>query len=164
MAKKVLIPVAVAVIAATAGIATALAEDSPSVPQAPEGEAFFPAQAPPRARHIFTAQVVTRTEAARARYVSIDHHCWGAIFAKRSNRVITRLAATEATFPEGAAIPAVEVLSFKIPAKVGRPATTTVGKRFGYACSGTSVRILPNGDRVGQHGDGVAAPTWRITS
>jgi hypothetical protein len=82
---------------------------------------------------------------------------------KRSNKAIMRLAANDATFPQGAPIPAVEVLSFKIPAKVGpRPATRTIGKRFGYACSGTSERILSNGRHQIEHGDGSAIPMWTI--
>ncbi len=122
------------------------------------GECYYSGQEPPRAGHIFTAYVLVRSEEARSRYKSIETECTGAIFNKRGTRLLWRLADSLTTLPQGAAVPAVVILSFKIPKRAGRPSFSTVGRRFGWACSGTAVRV----DGSVNHGDGGLAPSWTI--
>ncbi len=126
------------------------------------GECYYPGQEPPRAGHIFTAYVLVRSEEARARYESIETECTGAIFNKRGTRMLRTVAHSLTRLPEGAAVPAVEVLMFKIPKRAGRPSFRTVGRRFGWTCSGTAVRVEPDGTRSISHGDGALVPNWTI--
>jgi hypothetical protein len=61
MARKILICLAIPLVVAAVGGAAALADDGIPGVSRPEGETFFPALAPPRGGHIFTAYVLTRT-------------------------------------------------------------------------------------------------------
>jgi hypothetical protein len=126
------------------------------------GECYYPGQEPPRAGHLFTAYVLVRSEEARSRYDSIETECTGAIFNKRGTRMLRTVADTLTRLPQGASVPAVEVLMFKIPKRAGRPSFRTVAKRFGWTCSGTAVRVEPDGTRSVSHGDGALVPRWTI--
>jgi hypothetical protein len=144
MQRRLAVVAGLAVGLALAVVAFAPADTEP-------GPQIYSASTPPRSGHIFTAFVEVWPPEARAEYASVDINCWGVVFARRTNKQLRRVEKELARYPEGAAVPSVVVLTFKIPPK-------TVGKRFGYGCSGTTVKV----SGVGQHGDGAAAPRWII--
>jgi hypothetical protein len=127
----------------------------------PSGECFYLSQRPPRAGQIFTAFVLVRSDEARSRYESIKKGCVGAIFPKRPGPPLRSIVATLTTLPEDAAVPAVEILMFKIPKRVA-PGVSAAGKRFGFACSSTSVQLFPDGLRAVGFADGALVPYWPI--
>jgi hypothetical protein len=140
-----------------------------TTPPAPAGtETFVQANKAPDAGQIFIAYVLTRDETARATYVSLERRCSGAVVSKHG-KLLARVPAHLTTFPEDAAIPAVEVLSFKIPRRYGHhPTRSTVGKYFGYSCTGTSDRITSDDGHIVthiiSHADGIwpPPPMWPI--
>lgn len=166
--------VALGVITPTAALVSPVssADEGPphtTAPPAPAGtETFVQAKEAPHAGQIFIAYVLTRDETARATYVYLERHCSGAVVSKHG-RLLARVPAHLATFPEDATIPAVEVLSFKIPRRYGHhPTRSTVGKYFGYSCTGTSDRIISDDGHttthIISHADGIwpPPPMWPI--
>jgi len=137
---------------------------STQLPVPAGNETFEQATSAPHAGQIFIAEVTTRDETARETYVSLKVHCAGAIVSKRG-KLLHRVAAHRATFPEGSDIPLIEVLSFKIPRRYGRhPSKSTIDKYFGYSCSVASDRITPDGGHIFTQGKLVwpPPPMWPI--